>query len=502
MITVILNRRILDLEIMGGTLVLVRNLATGRKVVGRLRRIQAHAQSNIGIVLICTLRKLDPGYTRNILRRIARSRTAIDNVVPTIRAVAIRDRRCAIVTSIGIGIPFATGKRKVVAIFQVIDVVRRPCGLHKARRTRDRAARCRSRAAAGRVRLGKRTEYVRVHPLSAVRIVPGTSVKVGGALVLVGHGPVRTGKLVVLHPAEPRGGIVTHATIAIGVHRTPFRNEYGKSAVHGTHGIRALITGGMRTRIEMERVGDVILGVRNLVTDGIARILIPTAVAHDNQVIGILADSRDDRIGIGLDGAPGLRSGLVENLEDDVIVLAPFLRHVAEELLGIVDIVRCLVAMVVDNHVDIVVDGGLHHSVHQALVVAFLGEVVAGAPVLVHAHRRTDNLDVLLLHEPAHDIGCPERRTDIARNAPEEAHALYRNFVTAGNALAGTVNLALSAGILARLELSVLAYGPHAPERHDRKGGHQQQREFLHKHPHTGSPKPIPNLDFTPHFST
>ena len=288
------------------------------------------------------------------------------------------------------------------------------------------------------------------------------------------------------HPAIPGGTtIIVHVAIATGARVTPLRHKHGKAAIHCRLGIRPftvclMLPRCINTCVEMESICHISIVYR--IARRFIRILVIAAVAHDNQVIGMLANGVNHRNCILLDGAPRLRSGLVENLEDDVVVLAPFLRHVAEELLGIVDIIRCLVAMVVDNHVDIVVDGCLHHRIHQALVITFLGKVVTGTPVLVNTHRRTDNLNVLLLHEPAHDIGCPERRTDITRNAPEEAHTLYRDFVTAGNALAGTVNLALAAGILACLKLAILAYRPHAPERCSRQKSGHQNRSLFHTH--------------------
>ena len=357
---------------MGGTLVLIANRAACRKVVGRLRSIQGHAQSHIRFVRVVPLRKPDSGQASNI-PVAAPCRSAVnDNVISAIRARSIRNRRGSVVAHIGIGIPLASGKGKTVAIIQVVDIVRRPFGLHKARGTHDGAARYGSGAAARRVRLGKRREHVGIHPLSAVGIVPGAPVKVGGTLVLVGHGPVRTRKLMALHPGKPRGGVPAHAAVTVGVYRTPFRDEHGKPAVHGTLSVRALVAGGVRARIKVERVGDILLGIRNLVADGIARVLVPAAVPHKHQVVGVLADSLDDRVGISLDGAPGLCRGLVEDFKDHVIVLAPLLRHVAKKLPGVLDVVGRLVAMVVDNHVDVVVDGRLHHRIHQALVIAFL----------------------------------------------------------------------------------------------------------------------------------
>ena len=377
MIAVILDGRIFHLEVVRGALILVGNLGTGGKIVIRLVRIEGHAQRDIRIVLVTALRKFHAGNARHELCGTARRRAGDDHIVAALVTGAVRNRRGALVGIIGIGIPLTSGKSIVVAVFQIIDVVGCPCGLHKARRTRDRTARYRSRATTSRIALRQVRKNIRVHPGTAIGVVPGAPAKIRGALVLVRHRPVGTRKLVFLHPVKPGRGIAAHGAIAIGIHRTPFRDEHGKPAVHGTDGVRAFVAGRMRTCIKVECVGDVLLGIAHLVPDGIARVLVPATVAHDNQVVGILANRLDNGIGIVLDRAPALRGRLVENFKNHVVVLAPLLRHVAKELLGVVEVVARLVAVVVDNHIDIVVDSRLHYGVHQALVVAFLGKVVA-----------------------------------------------------------------------------------------------------------------------------
>ena len=70
MICIIRNCRIFDLEIMSGTPIFVRNFCTGRQIVSRLSFVQGYAQSDIGIVFVCTLVKLDTRQAHHIIGRI------------------------------------------------------------------------------------------------------------------------------------------------------------------------------------------------------------------------------------------------------------------------------------------------------------------------------------------------------------------------------------------------------------------------------------------------
>ena len=217
----------------------------------------------------------------------------------------------------------------------------------------------------------------------------------------------------------------------------------------------------MRTGIVVERVSGIVLGICNGVARRFVRVLVPAAVAHHDQVIRILSNRLHHVVGVSLDRAPTLRGRFIEYFKNDVIVLAPFLGHVAKECLCLRNVVGRLVAMVVDNHIDIVVDSRLHHGIHESLVIAFISKVIARIPVFIDTHRGANQLDVLVLDKLVYVISRPERSANIARNAPEKAHALHDHFVAVRHSLAGTVNLTFAAGVLASHQLTIGAYRAH-----------------------------------------
>ena len=208
MVTVIQDCGIFGLEVMGSTLILVRNLRAGGKVVRSLLFIQRKAQRNIGVIQIITLRKLDSGDTRHILGGVSCLGTCDNDIVAAASSFAVCNRGSTQVAVISIGVPFATGKGPVVAIFQVVDIVgvsRR----HGTRRTCNRTAGARATSVASRIRLGKRGEHIGIHPLATCRIgrIVRTTRIIGRVFHLVGNRPVRTGKLVCFHPVVPGGAI-------------------------------------------------------------------------------------------------------------------------------------------------------------------------------------------------------------------------------------------------------------------------------------------------------
>ena len=251
-----------------------------------------------------------------------------------------------------------------------------------------------------------------------------------------------------LHPAIPGCAVArTKATIARGIHRTPFGDKHGKARIHGRNGICPLTTGRVATRIVVECISNVVLGIANRIVDCVVGMLVPVRITYEHQVVRILTNRFDDRFRVSLDSSPRLGSRFIENFENHVVIAAPLLSHVAEEGLCVVDIVASLMAMIVDNHVDIVVNSRLNHGVHQTLVLVHVAKVVPATPILIHTHGCADNLDILLFYQAIHNAGCPERGTHVAGNAPEKAHALHGHFGTTLNALAGTVNLSLTAGL-------------------------------------------------------
>ena len=221
--------------------------------------------------------------------------------------------------------------------------------------------------------------------------------------------------------------------------------------------MRTFVTRGMGTGIKVERVSNIILTIRHLVVDSIVRELVPAGVTDQDQVVRILADRCDHSVRIGSNFIPALAGRFVEHFKNHVVITTPLLGHSAKERLCAVHVGAGLVAMVVDNHVDVVIDGRLYHGIHHALILALVRKIVTTAPVLVHAHSSTDNLDVLSLDKSSNRARIPEV-THIASNAPEQAHALHLDFATALDALATAINTALTCGVFASHKLPILTY--------------------------------------------
>ena len=116
--------------------------------------------------------------------------------------------------------------------------------------------------------------------------------------------------------------------------------------------------------------------------------------------------------------------------------------------------------MVVDNHIDVVCNRSLNHSIHHLLIAILLVscKVVSAAPLFIDPHRGANQLNPLFFDKTRYIISGPKRSAHITCNAPEKAHALHDYFGTISNTLTGTVNLPLAVRILASLQLTILAY--------------------------------------------
>ena len=373
MVAVIDNARGLHFEIMASALVLVRDGVTGREVVSGLVGVELDTQGDIRFVFIAPLTQPYSRHASHVPGFIVGGK----NNVIAVFAVAILDLGVAdggrpIIGGIRISVPNAPRKSEAVPVLKIVYVVGVTRGQNNTRTRSNRRAGARRRTRARLVRRRELGEHILVHPLAAVRVVPGAAAKIRGALVLVRYSPVRPREFVLVHPVNPPRSVAAHGAIAIGIDSPPLGDEHREAAVHGRNGLRALAAQRMTAGIKVERVGDVLLTVGHLVVDGVFGMLVPTGVADQNQVVGILTDCLDHVVGIRLDLVPALVRGLVENLKNHVVVLAPLLRHLAKEGLGVIHTVGRLVGMVVDDDVDVVVDCRLHHGVHKALVVALV----------------------------------------------------------------------------------------------------------------------------------
>ena len=135
--------------------------------------------------------------------------------------------------------------------------------------------------------------------------------------------------------------------------------------------------------------------------------------------------------------------------------------------------------MVVDNHINVVIDSGLNNNIHETFIVFFIGEIVACAPVSIHTHRSTNQLNILITDKLVHMFGSPERSAHIACDTPEKAHALHSHFGSIGNTLASTINLSLAVGVFTSLQLTVLAHRANATKRKGNKA-HSENAQAQH----------------------
>ena len=95
-------------------------------------------------------------------------------------------------------------------------------------------------------------------------------------------------------------------------------------------------------------------------------VLIPVGAAHENHVVGVVFANLGDYLAcILFQALPRLVHGLVENLVDDVGMLAVFLGKVAEPLLGFFRV--GFVCVPVHDDVYIVLDSGFHHRFYTLL---------------------------------------------------------------------------------------------------------------------------------------
>ena len=284
---------------------------------------------------------------------------------------------------------------------------------------------------------------------------------------------------------------VTNCPGPVIPNRTPFGHKNRQPMRYGVISIRCIIAARSPIiripRVEMEGIGDI--RVINRTTNDITGPRRPLRRTHHNQVVGIAANNGNHFLRIGLDFGPSnhatiliahvtrnigpcamtrFAKGFIEYLENHVVISAPLLCLNLEKFLSTIDIFRSDVGMVVDNHVDVILDSRLDRLVKHVLVVLGLTihKVMAIAPSLqIHRHGGTDYLNALPAYFSRNHIVFPV--TLISRIlTPEKAHALYLDLVSAGAVCGATpVNAALVLSILARHQLAVLAYRPCARRR-------------------------------------
>ncbi len=129
-----------------------------------------------------------------------------------------------------------------------------------------------------------------------------------------------------------------------------------------------------------------------------------------------------------------LAYGFIVNFKNHIGIRAPFFRLNLEEFLGTTYIVHRRVGVIVDNHVNILLNSRLDRLVQQVLIIFSLAinKVMSISPALVvYRHGGTDYLDALLAYHSRNDIISP-KAVLVFFIAPEKAHALYLDLVSAG----------------------------------------------------------------------
>ena len=246
--------------------------------------------------------------------------------------------------------------------------------------------------------------------------------------------------------------------------RAPFRNKYGKACVNclfavGAFAGSAPVVGAapaVAIGVVVQGVSGILLGVVDFVSDCCLRVLIPLGGSHENQVVGIFADDWNDLVGVGFNVAPRNIFGFVEQFENDVVVFAVGLSHFFEEILGSIRLLCGFMRMPVDNHVNVVLDGGFDDRFHELLLVGWvdcitfeLDSVVFTGPVFVSGcHGCAHNLDVHVANHGGNAFFAPEFNS-LRHQAPVKAHATHLHFGAVLDAFAAAVNAALSLRVFA-----------------------------------------------------
>ena len=259
--------------------------------------------------------------------------------------------------------------------------------------------------------------------------------------------------------------------------RAPFRNEYGKTCLDCLFALDAFAFAApavsafpvVAVGVVVQGVGGVFLGVADFVADSVRRVLVPRGVAHEHQVVGILANHFDDLVGVVLDIAPRNLLRFVVDFENHVVVLAIGFGHFFKEILGGIGLLVGFVGMPVDNHVNVVLDGRFDNGLDKLLLVfgvagvaLELDSVPFALPVFVAgSHGGAHDLDFHVVHHGRNSFFAPEFHC-LGHQAPVKAHATHLNFGTVLYTLATAVNAALTLRVLAGHELAILANGANA----------------------------------------
>ena len=178
----------------------------------------------------------------------------------------------------------------------------------------------------------------------------------------------------------------------------------------------------------MERAAIVL--VVDACVSAVIRLARPSRATHEDEVVGILTDNRNHLIGMLLHGIHAT-GRFVPNFENHVVVLAVFLGCIFEELDSSVSKAIGAFDVPVDNHVNVFVNGCIHHRLEQSLLEAFATRRVRTARAVElfvsGTESKTHNFDTHVVNQAVDTFfGVEVGRIGVAR-APEEAHTLDLN---------------------------------------------------------------------------
>ena len=279
-------------------------------------------------------------------------------------------------------------------------------------------------------------------------------------------GPVCPRNLVLIHPGNPLFAFTLVGTaVTIGRNGTPFRCKHRNALAHGTCCRLSLVTvsrvGGC---VEVKRTAVVFIAKG---ASTFSRITGPTRATDKNQVVRVLTNGRNNPVSMALDFAPAT-GGFVPDFKNHVVVFTVGLCSIVKELDGVIGIASRAFDVPVNNHVNVVFDGSVHHVLEVSLLQVFTTGDIATTLVkaVAHAHSKAEHFDAHVLHHEVHGLFGIECRSTVSSGTPEKAHALHLDsFVLILRAR--TRELAAIC-----FKFTVSAYRTH-PVRTDCHGGHR-----------------------------
>ena len=233
----------------------------------------------------------------------------------------------------------------------------------------------------------------RVATVGPVRRIGVSRLAIEGcrSFAFIAHGPVAPRNFIGIQECKPSigtGGV--DGTIAISIGGSPFGNEYGEpcldriadTVAEGNVTTVVAIIKRVGTRIEMEGIANIVAGIGHFVTDGFFWVSGIFTVADEDQIRTVVANDRDNGVGIIFDSTPHTCGGrLVKNFKNNIGVATPFICHISEKRGRFADFVICRVRVIVNNDVNVIINGSLDDRIVISLPVA----VLVGSCAVGHA---------------------------------------------------------------------------------------------------------------------